>query len=320
MAKIFRSHFIPVNIKRSNAQIHSDTDVFPVDRLKAAVEFLRDGTEYDDISLNENCITFHDDPDIKWSVPDIYLAYEAYTVALECNYSYSCIYNYKGVPQLYVSSDIKGSRILINSYSFKSILISNQRLVKQLTRLVGHKFSNKYCLSLYEACFNIERGYTNYLNALIINRDTPDMCMVVSPISVMYDDVFSSYFAADLLDEYQQIIDGATETESLIRQDNNIIRKDLQKAKTYTVNYIKEILALYNNLLSRPNDYIELCNNDCIPTHYVSSNFRYLVNASNFQCLELHNKNIIAILKDYASNLRNNSIDLDLCWAVAASE
>jgi hypothetical protein len=94
---MFLSTYLPVNVRRTNCAIYSNEKVFPEDKLVKAYQYITD-VPVDGVVMEDGFITFIDAPEIRWTLPEIYLAYEAYKTAVENNFSFYIVSNDEGIP------------------------------------------------------------------------------------------------------------------------------------------------------------------------------------------------------------------------------
>ena len=318
---MFYSTYLPVNIGRKNEYVYSDTECYPVEYLKLAKEALTSNTSCNGrVVISNGIVSFIDRDDFCWSIPNVYLAWEAYDCAVRNNFSFYTVCNQKGIPQLFISKEFKRTRILVSAFTFKSIIVRSTKLIRKIAGMIDHKYSNLFCMNLFDVINKVEHGSNRFLEALIIERDTIDQSMIVNPMLTLYSETTVDY-SGELIEEMRQIINGETDrTESLHRENHTIVRHDLSYWPPMSEEHCRDIIALYDKMLLKKNNYIVLNGDDCEPYLYVSTNWRYLVNAATLECIVIKNSYLKKLLQYYASCDTTPVSALNTCWALAMTE
>lgn len=318
---MFYSSYLPVNIGRKNEFVYTDTEHYPVELLTLAKEALVTNTTCNGkVIVDNGLVTFTEHDEISWSIPSVYLAWEAYECAVKNKFSFYMVCNNEGIPQLFVSKEFRKSRILVSAFSFKSVLVKNVKMLKKISGMIDHKYSNMFCMNLFDVISKVESGYNRFLDAIIVNRDTVDQSMVVNPILTLYSEVTVDYLG-ELIEEFRQIINDETEqTESLSKIGNAIQRHDLSYWPAMSMDFCKDLVDTYDRMLAKKNNYIPLNGGDYEPYLYVSTNWRYLVNASTLECLIIKNSYLKNLVQCYAAQDTSSIADLNMCWSLALTD
>lgn len=320
---MFFSNYLPVNIKRDNAAVHTVDNVFPVKLLTIAHEALVNNTNADGkVIFNDGTVSFSEHSNISWLISDIYMAWEAYSLAEKNNFSFYSVCNLEGIPQLFISKSFKNHRILVNAVTFHSILVSKQALVRKVSCMIDKKFPTMFCMDLYQTIEKLESGSTKYLDAIIVDRDTDDEYMAVSPITAMYTDN-TLWYGADLISEYRDVLaNPELKTKSAAIVDDHFIRPDLREGTwcPMPVEHVKGIVNLYDKLLAKKNNYIALYGDDYNTHYYVSTNWRYLVRARTFEVIVIKSLQMRQMLQKYATASSTPVAELELMWLLAKDE
>ncbi|MCM1235271.1 MAG: hypothetical protein NC489_34655 [Ruminococcus flavefaciens] len=272
------------------------------------------------VLLENNMVTFAEEPEYKWTIPDVYLACEALHSAEENNFSFYTVSNKEGIPQLFVSKAFKQCRLLVNALTFRTVLVTKPNLVRRISVMIDMKYSNFYCMNLFDVISELENGASNYLDAIIVGRDTDDETMIVNPITTLYSDD-NIYYAREMVEEYRTILSkSGEETEYVELADDMIRRKNVENFTPISTAHAKNMVELYDKLLAKKCNYVDLVGDDYETHFYVSTNWRYLVSATTFECVVVTNINIKKLLQSYVAQSTTPVSDLTLCWMTARTE
>ena len=318
---MYFSKYLPVNIKRKNAAVHTDQGVYPAELVRMAHAALTDGTGLSSKVFHESgYITFPEHPEYRWTLPDVYLAYEALTTAEANNFSFYTVSNKDGIPQLFVSKAFKQCRLLVNALSFHTVLVTKPNLVRRVSAMIDMKFTNTYCMNIFDVISALESGSTKYLDAIIWCRDTEDETMIVNPITTLYaDDNFN--YDKYVVDDYRKLLQNPeAECEHVHIVDGMFARKDVVNFTPVSQPHAKAMVELYDRLLAKKCNYVDLTGTDNETYYYVSTNWRYLVNARTFECVIVTNANIKKLLQSYVAAGQTPVGDLQMCWMIAIRE
>lgn len=316
---MFYSNYLPVNVRRTNCAVYSNEKVFPEDRLVRAYTYISSGNA-DGIMTTDGFITFIDAPEIKWTIPEIYCAYEAYITAKENNFSFYTVIGDDDVPNLFVSKAFRGHRILVNAFNMRSILLTNKLHVNKAASLIDRKVSSGYCNDFFCTMQAMESGKAKFLPAVLVNRDTPDEYISISPITALQSDISSVYFANVIEDMRKVRENPEAETETCYIKDKNLYRKDSTCYKPLPLDFVDYVIAVYDKLKEKKNNYLEI-NSDLYETElYFSSNQRYLVNARTFEVVVIKNQHTKQLLSLYAANANTPLSTIRLAWMLAKTE
>lgn len=317
---MFYSTYIPINIHRVNCAIYSNEKIFPIAKLKDAYAFIS-GEKVNGVIMNEGNVSFVDSPDTIWTVPEIYLAYEAYTQAEKNNFSFYVVKDKDNIPQLFVSKAFKGHRILVNAFTMHSTLLTKKQLVDKAASVIDKTYSVTYCNALYDTLEAIESGSAKFLSALVVGKGTEDEYLAVNPLTTVLSEMTSRY-GADIIQEFRDILaDPEHDTESFTCVNNRYIRKDLPESwSPLPADHLRNIISIYDSVISKKSNYIELNNENYETEYYFSTNYRYLVNAKTFECVIIKNKHTKDLLIQMAMQNRVPSERLALAWMLAKTE
>lgn len=319
---MFYSNYLPVNVKRANAAVYTEAGVYPANLLALAKQALtcNDNANGQVVLRDDGYITFTEHSEHTWPIPDVYMACEAMDMAEKNNFSYYAILDSSGIPQLFVSKAFKSSRILVNALTMQTVLVTKTNLVRKISCMIDKRFSSSYCLNLFQVISNLEKGATKYLDALILDRGTQDETLMVSPVTTMYSDVTDMY-GADLIDEFRQILSGeVTETDSVQAVEGGITRNELSYWGVMSMEHIKLMCSTYDKLLAKKSNYLSLSDENYNFCYFISTNWRYLVNAKTFECLTIKNVNFRSLLQTYAASDTTPASDLNMLWMLAKTE
>lgn len=317
---MFYSTYLPVNMNRTECVIYSSDKVFPLGLLLQAHAVVT-GTEIEGISFDMGVVTFEDEPDFLWTVPEIFLALEAYNVANENNFSFYVIRSVEGIPQLFVSSQFYGHRILVNAVNMKSILVGQQFLLSKITSLIDKRAEYKYCQDLFDAVSIISKGSSKVLQGLICYKGTEDEVLCVNPLTTLYSDA-TVYYGLDLIEDLRTVLnDHSANTGSVAFKNNKFVRTDLGEWwPPMNMEHVTSVIELYNKTLDKKSSYTPIVDNDYAPKLYFSVNKRYLVNAETFECVCIKNQHLKDLLAIMAGNRSNSQSEIMLAWMLAKSE
>lgn len=321
---MFYSNYLPVNIGRKNEIVYTENATFPVPLLLLAKQALTENSNCGGkVLVEEGTVSFTEEPSYHWSIPDIFLACEAYDTAVKNKFSFYTVMNNKGIPQLFISKEFKRCRILVSAFTFKSVLVTKPNLVRKISCMIDHKYDNLYCMNLFDVISKEEANKsqkTEFIDAIIINRGMEDEYMVVNPIKTLYTDNTYTY-GTDLIEEMRQLINNeAEETESLLYKDGCVIRKDLSYWTPMSVDHCKNMVAMYDKYTSKKNNYIPLVGDDLEAHLYISTNWMYLINAATLECIKLNNAYLKKLVQCYAVREKTPTSELTMCWMLANTE
>lgn len=318
---MYTSTYVPVNMHRLNCAVYSNEKVFPEKKLLKAYEKVSGNGDGAGVVYSNGVVSFMDEPNVYWSLPEIYLAYNAYQQALKNNFSFYTATNKLGVPQLYISKAFKGCRILIDAYSMKSILLQNPQLVAKATSLIDKKLTNIETVDIFKAMSAIENGSGKFLPGLIVGRDSDDEFMVVSPIMTPWTENMAIY-GMDYVAEIEELLaTGQDQVGSAIRSEAGILYENmLNSLPPMPYDVANYIVSLAGKIKEKKSNYVELQDEDYVVHLYFSTNQRYLVNAQTFECVVIKNQHIKSLLTHYASQNNTPRDQLHMAWALAKTE
>lgn len=316
---MFISTYLPVNMHRVNCAIYSSEKVFPEEKLLQAYSFIT-GHAVEGVEWNDGNVTFTDDPDTLWTLPEIYLAYEAYNQAAINKFSFYVVKDAENIPQLFISKAFKGHRILVNAFTMHSVLLGKQQLVNKAASMIDKTATSHYCVDLFNTMRDIERGSAKFLPAIIVNKDTEDEYMSVSPMLTAFTDV-TTYYAKDVLDELREIRDDHNKVTKSFKFENDMyVRYDSRTWRPLSPEHVDYILNTYDNIKTKKSNYIEFHNENYETELYFSTNFRYLVDAKTFECIVIKNQHTRNLLISFSKRCLVTSNELQLAWMLAKTE
>lgn len=318
---MFTSTYIPVNINRNTATIYSAKKLFPVEELKQAYAVLQ-GANIPGVCLEQGMINFDENPYLSWTIPEVYLAMECYTNAVNNgNFSFYTVNSEDGYPLLFVSKSFKNHRLLVNSFTLQTILVSNKKLVSKIASLIDKTVTASYAVNLFDTFRSIEEGSSKIVNALLIERDTDDESLVVNPIITFMSEV-NIVYGYDLLEELRAVREDKTlVTDSIHFEDGHYIRHDLSKPwPPMPQDHVDNLLEMYDKLKDRKNNYIPLVDENWTTRLFVSTNFRYLINANTFECIIVNNQQLRRLLESYTYRNSITYDELSMVWMLMKSE
>lgn len=316
---MYTSTYIPVNIHRTNCAIYSNEKSFPEDKLVKAYQSIS-GKTVSGVVLEDGYVTFVDAPEIRWTLPEIYLAYQAYDAAMQNNFSFYIVSNEVGIPQLFISKSFKGHRILVNAFTMQTTLLTDKQRVNKVASLIDKTASGRYCIDLFNTMRDLESGSAKFLPAIMLFRDTDEECLVVSPMTTILTEITNTY-GADVISELRSILSGETEeTESFKKTGDKIVRTDSPIYAPLPIDFAEYLVDLYDKIRSKKNNYLELLNEEHEPELYFSTNQRYLVNAKTFECIVIKNQHTKLLLSTYAAMDHVSKDQLAVTWMLAKTE
>lgn len=317
---MFTSMFLPVKVKSTpETAVHTDRLIYPANLLEQAYAYANNLEGHNNnVMTADGHITFKSNPEIRWALPNVVLAYEALKVARENNFSFFIVYNTRNTPCLYVSTAFNGHRILVDAYTMRSLIVTKPNIITKLVSMLNKRYEDMYLHDLFEMIKIMETGRSNYLEGIIVDRYEEDPYLAVNPLLDIYYDN-SIWFGFDELQELQDIVENnADETDSYILQGALVHKKNVKTDKPITTAYVKQILKLRDRLLEKKTNYIAMCSKeDFTPALYVSTNFRYLVNNRTFECLTITNVALQEWIRYYAQQTATPRYMLDQLWQVA---
>ena len=323
------NNYIPVNLNRNNATIYSSKDIYPVETLVKVHDALTSGNT-NDVVVNDGIITLLTQPDVKWHLTDFYMAHKAYEVAVENKFSYYAVMNEHDVPALFISKQFHGHRILCNAYTMESVLVSSNNYLSKIASMIDHSYPNKYCMNLFTAISNIYKGSSKYLTGILVHKGNADMTHLrVSPVMAPYINGIEFGYTPSLIEEFREIKDGATQTDSLIYSNGVVsFREDVcDEAECslppFKYTYIVDVVNLYDKIVRKNVSYLPIYveTRDGVEVHsYISTDGTMLVDANTFECVKLRNSLVIKMFAMFASCDACSASDLQMGWSIAKTE
>ena len=317
---MFLSTYIPVDMHRVNCAVYSAEKVFPEKRLLEAYKLVT-GEHSDCVYGEDGCITFIDDPSIKWSLPEVFLAEEAYRQAKESNFSYYRACNEEGIPQLFISNQFKGHRLITNAFSMRTIILCNTKLVSKAASLIDKTISNLASVDLFNSMSAIEAGSAKFLPGLIAYRGTSEEFLAVSPTMTPLA-VQGTIYGSDEMEEIKVLVEGGEMTDdfSYVKGEKGIYRNDIDKSSIIPEDVAEYLVKVYNSMKEKKSNYVELVNDDYVTDFYFSTNHRYLVNARTFECVVLKNQHLKSLLTSLSKATTVSKDQLQMVWMLAKTE
>lgn len=316
---MFISTYLPVNMHRTNCAVYSSEKVFPEEKLLKAYSFVT-GHAVEGVEWNDGNVVFPDDDTTLWTLPEIYLAYEAYNNAAINNFSFYMVKDNDNIPQLFISKSFKGHRILVNAFTMHSVIVGKVNLVAKVASMIDKTASSHYCVDLFNTIRDIEKGSAKFLKALIVNRDSEYEYMAVSPVLTTLFEVTTTY-SVTALNDLRDLRDGnKTVTPTFKCEDNKYINLNNQSWPTMSSDHVNYIIDTYDATKEKRSNYVELCNEDYVTELYFSTNYRYLVDAKTFECVVIKNQHTRDLLISLSKRVNNTSDELQLAWMLAKTE
>lgn len=318
---MFFSTYLPVNLHRSNCTVYSRTKSFPEARLIAAYNLLNGegdhGTAY---IMSNGVVGFVDDPSILWKLPEVFLAYEAYTVAMQENFSFYVIRDEADIPQIFVSKKFCGHRIIVNAFTFKSLLLTDEIHLDKVTALIDKATSRIDGQNVFETLCNINEGKAKYLTSLLVCRGTEDETLFVSPMMSLYSD-YTTQYSTELISEYGAVRDGKVpETSSVTTEGCKFIRKDINGYPAFNISHVNFLTSQVEKCYAKKSNYVILGDEDMTPVLFYSTNNRYLVKASTFEIITVTSQLVRNMLNELANNSSNSIDSLNTAWKIAKED
>lgn len=325
---MYYSTYIPVNINRQNGAIHSRREKFAVTKLCEAHNLLckvtpncdeeiEEGVTSGDAYMEDGVVKFHTDLTIQWTIPEVFLAYEALKTARETNFCFYAVLDEEGIPQLFVSKMFKGHRMVVNAFTMKSILLGNKQLITKVASMIDHKVDRITSQLMFDTLLNMENGDCKYLSAVICNKGTLDEYMAVSPMTNLYSD-YSVVYGIDYINEFKEIIDkGASVTESFTVTNERLTHNKLATFPPMAMEHVRHIVELYDKTKEKKSNYVELNSDEYLTLYYYSTNGRYLINATTFECVVVDNQNVKKLLTSFVTKGICSTDGLNLAWRLA---
>lgn len=315
---MFHSKYIPVNLFRENASVHSPKIVYPIDLLTIAHEALvKDSSANGQVTVNSGKVSFLEHPEIVWTVPEIYLAWEAYQVGLENKFSFYIVNSTIGTPAMYVSKAFKKTRIIVNPYNFRSLIITQPQQLKKVSSMIDKTYPIEYCIDMFTVFQNLESRTNNYLDAIIVDRDNADESLVVSPITSLYSEYFTIY-SKQLIEDYRKIIaDHEVVTELAAYKNGMIARTNLTKDYAISEDYAKALVEMYDKAYAKKSNYVEIMDMHYNTIYYVSTNWKYLVNAATFEVVVIQGANTRQLIKNCVKEKTVTKLFMYTIWNLA---
>lgn len=317
---MFISNYIPVNVNRTNCAVYSESKVFPKDKLMNAVAALK-GDAVPGVVLEDGVVSFVDDPTTQWTVAEVYLANETLLVAEKNDFSFYMVRDSNGILQLFISKSFKRSRILINAFNMRSVLLTKPQLVNKAASIIDKTYNTAQCANIFNTLRDIENGAAKFLSAVICYRGTDSEILCVNPITTILSETQRMY-PTEFIEELRKVmLDHECESELVRYEGGKYI--PVENANTYDVmkeSFVKDLIATYDRVMSNKSNYIPLNDENFNTRLYYSTNHRYLVNAETFECLIIKNQHTRSYLDYLATKMSISHDQLELVWMLARTE
>lgn len=314
---MFTSKFIPVKVQSERETVvYSAGKVFPAYLLDQVHAFATgEGDGGNNVVIKEGMYTFKSNPDYMWTLADIVQAAEALRVARENQFSFYVVYNNQKIPNLYVSSRFDTCRILVNAFTYKSVIVSDPQLVKKLSSMIGRSYEDAYLYNLFNMIQAKESGRNRYLDGVICNRYSDEAQLTVNPLMDINVNNGPWYDLTEIEELCKIVFDDVQETENF-KVDGSMITKPCVPVFTpIGFDYANFLISLCDRLLEKKTDYIPLVDEDtCYPYLYLSTNFKYLVKASTFECATINNINLRDWILSYTQQDSIPRATMDTMW------
>lgn len=318
---MFISEYVPVNLKRTTEAILSSKGILPAELLRAAM-FVLEGGELNGIMVEGKSVYFTQHPDVVWDIADIIPAYSMLEAATDSNFSYYTVTDEFENVQMLVSKLMGNIRLVVFTSSMETFIVKRPALVKLVS-----SFIDKHCAleTILRVRATLQEADTDLpqIEAILVDRDSiDDGFMAINPMLSPTDSTFQAY-GYDLLQEVCEILDGASETESLLDSATNILWKNHRGQEVaFTKKYARYLADLYHELLHTKCNYVPLYTSDDGSAYlYISTNLRYLIKATTFEQVILKNiylQNTISSLCD--ASTEHSRTTLEALWEVAYAQ
>ncbi len=318
---MFLSTYVPVDMHRVNCAIYSAEKIFPEERLLFAYELITSGRA-NGVYMKDDCVMFIDDDKTRWTLAEIYLAHEAYAQAKRSSFSYYTARDVNGIPQLFISKSFRGHRLIVNAFSMRTLLLSNGKLVAKAASLIDKTIGSRDAVDLFNSMSAIESGSAKFLPAVIAYRGTVDEYMAVSPVMTPTAEIGTIYGSEDMEGIKAALGEDADDENGMYKltESGELKRVDIESMPPIPVDVARYLIEVYDKMLTKKSNYIELRNENYMPEMYFSTNQRYLVNARTFECVVIKNQYMKALLTACSKQDTISSGQLYMIWSLAKSE
>lgn len=312
--------FVPTNIKRQNCVIYSAEKNYPLDKLERAVSFLRDNKQCGVYYNDSGEVKFVEDDSISWTLTNVYLAYNAYTVAKDAGLSFYCVMNDIKVPELFISNTIHNGRIVVNAHTMESLYVTHPIHRSKLSSLIDKTATIYLCFDLFYMLRNIAEGSANYIHSLLINRGRDDEKMRLSPMMTI-GDIDKIDWTPAVIEAMEKVLTKKdTENEYFVLKDFKLMYILSDKPVFVQTSVAENIISSYDKLCKKKGNYIPLCDTTGNEILYCSTNLRYLVNARSFQIVTIHSQSTRSVLQVYMQQSKLDYMTLQMVWNLAELE
>lgn len=314
---MFTSKFIPVKVQsEKETTVYSAGKVFPaslLDQVQAYVTGQGDGGN--NVVIKEGMYTFKSNPEYLWTLADIVQACEALRVARENQFSFYIVYNNQKIPNLFISSRFDTCRILVNAFTYRSVIVSDPQLVKKLSSMIGRSYEDAYLDNLFNMIHAKESGRSRYLDGVICNRYSDEAQLTVNPLMDININNGPWYDLSEIEELRQIVYEKVQETENYKVDGSFITKPEVPSAQPISFDYANFLIGLCDRLLEKKTDYITLVDEEtCYPYLYLSTNFKYLVKASTFECATISNINLRDWILSYTQQDYIARATMDTMW------
>lgn len=291
--------FIPVDIDRTSAAMFTVSQIYPITRLEAAYKYISGDKSVQNVLVENGSILFSDDDTIHWTYPCVIAAYEYYKIARDSHFSFYKVMDKQGNITLLISKQFNNCRLLIDMLTYRVVYVIQKNLRAKLASLIDKKLEFEDSTRLFEAIYGMETGEHKYIDSVIVNRDTIEEYMAVSPIKLPTD-MNTVCFTPEVYNELVSIAHEETPMTASYKLDaGNIV--SLNSNEKFALSTIKYLEQLHNKVYASKSNYYEVfdsTNNQTV--FYISTNFLYVVDAHTFRYYVMKNIALINLARQLA--------------------
>lgn len=291
--------FIPVDIDRTTAAIYTASQIYTLDKLEAAYKYISGDKSIQNVLVDNGTIMFSDDASIHWTYASVIAAYEYYKIARDNHFSFYKVTDANNNAILLISKQFATCRLLIDLFTYRAVYVTQKSLRARLASLIDKKIDRNVALRLFNTIYGIETGEYTYIDAIIVNRDTTDEYLAVSSVKLSSNHDYIR-FEPPIYNELIAIANGDTPmTKHYKLDEGNIVGID--NDEKYSLQTIKYLETIRNKVYASKSNYYEIfdaaTNN---PVFYISTNFRYVVDAYTFRLHTMKNITLINLARQLA--------------------
>ena len=263
--------FIPVNIFDEDAYIYTRTNHYMVEFLEESYNKLKNGEALDE--------------DVIVPVAEIVAAYNYYLVARDNAFTFHPIFgNVSDFEIAFVSDSFDGIKVVIDATTLECYVIKPFWAQKVINSYVNKFVDDKDLYYLLKAYNGISMYPGNYLQGVVVNRDSPEEYLSIAPY-LLPESCHNSVFEKEYYDSLMTTFTTMKESKYFYMDFLNTMIHSHDNCEHYDLNDVLRIMKIHDTVYDTKSDFIELFTTDSgdKPRFYISKDFKHIVDSNTFR-------------------------------------